>query len=355
MASSGDLAPRLRTQAEHCANLGSPLYAGLLERAAADFEVGGPVARLLRGHEGDPADSVLPLRMMGAVHRRVLEGQLPELEPHYLRSGASHGAMATKTRTAVADRAWPAFRRALAEDAEALRRLLDRPVQTNEVGRCVGLLPGFLMVAAAGLPMRLLEAGASAGLNLRWDRYSYESDRFQWGDPEALVQLGFNLKGAPPQATEVDVVERRGCDRRPLDPISEEGRLTLLSFVWADQAERLQRLRAALEAAQETPLAVERAGAADWIAERLAERREGVVTVVFHSIVMQYLPEAERREFERRVEDAGRRASESAPLAWLRMEPAGRMAEVRLTRWPGGEGTLIAEAGYHGDPVVLRG
>lgn len=70
---------------------------------------------------------------------------------------------------------------------------------------------------------------------------------------------------------------------------------------------------------------------------------------------MQYLPEAERREFGRRVEDAGRQADEAAPLAWLRMEPAGRLAEVRLTRWPGGEEAVIAEAGYHGDPVALRG
>lgn len=339
----GDLASRLRTQAEHCANGGSPLYAGLLERAAADVEAGGPVARLLRGHEGDPSDSVLPLRMMGAVHRRVLEGHLPELEPYFTQGAATE------------EEAWRAFRSALADDEEALRQLLDRPVQTNEVGRCVCLLPGFLTVAAAtGLPLRLLELGASAGLNLRWDRYRYESNGFHWGDPAARVRLEFDLTGPAPQAAEVDVVERRGCDRRPLDPLSEEGRLTLLSFVWADQPQRLQRLRAALEVATELPLTVERAAAPDWIAERLTERREGVATVVFHSIVMQYLSREEREEFKRQLLQAAQAASESSPLAWLRMEPAGERAEVRLTRWPGGEDLSLAQASYHGDVLEMH-
>lgn len=349
------LASRLRVQAGHCAKLGSPLYAGLLQRAASDVEGGGPVAHLLYGHEDDPADSVLPLRFMGAVHRRVLEGCLPELERHYVNSGVPSDRYASKRNTAVAAEAWPAFRRAAIEDAPALRPLLDRPVQTNEVGRCAGLLPGLLMVATAtGLPLRLLEVGASAGLNLRWDRYRYEDDGFRWGDPHSPVRLGFDLVGSPPESSsDFEVVERRGCDRRPLDPLSEEGRLTLLSFVWADQAERLRRLQAALEVAWETPAVVERAGAAEWTAERLSEPGEGMATVVFHSIVMQYLDAGEREEFERALRAAGQSASERSPLAWLRMEPAGERAEVRLTLWPGGEDRTIARAGYHGDLVEL--
>ena len=70
---------------------------------------------------------------------------------------------------------------------------------------------------------------------------------------------------------------------------------------------------------------------------------------------MQYLTEEERREFERRVLVAGEAATETAPLAWLRMEPAGERAEVRLTCWPDGEDRLLARVGYHGDPVQLFG
>jgi hypothetical protein len=71
-----------------------------------------------------------------------------------------------------------------------------------------------------------------------------------------------------------------------------------------------------------------------------------MATVVFHSIVMQYLPAAERDRFERALRAA------PGPVAWLRMEPAtDELTEVRLTLWPEGEERLLARAGYHGDPV----
>jgi hypothetical protein len=336
---SADLAIRLRGQGRHCANLGSPFYAGLLDRSAADAEAGGPVAAVLRGHEGDPPSSMLALRLLGAVHRRVLEGQLPDLAPHY-GSGA-------------VEEAWPAFRRALAEDAEAIADLLDRPVQTNEVGRCAALLPGFFAAAQrSGMPLRLLEVGASAGLNLRWDRYRYEAGDFSWGDASSPARIDYRLTGDL-QPAGVPIAERRGCDRAPLDPISEDGRLTLLSFVWPDQVDRLERLRAALGAASAVPVVVERASAAEWARDRLAESRPGVATVLFHSIVIQYLEEDERTEFIELVRRVGAAAPAQAPLAWLRMEPAGDYAEVRITCWPGGEETLLARVGYHGDPVEL--
>jgi hypothetical protein len=322
-----ELAVLLRQQAHHCARLGSPFYADLLGRAAADAEDGGPVAQILRGHESDAPDSMLALRLMGAVRRRVLEGVLPDME-------------------------WPTLRQALVDDAPTIRELLNRPVQTNEVGRCAALLPGFAAVAeATGLPLCLFEVGASAGLNLRWDRYRYEAGAFAWGDPDSLVRIGFRLEGSAPLAGTIAVAGRRGCDLRPLDPATEEGQLTLLAFVWPDQAERLRRLRAALAVAVEQPVAVDCAAAAEWIGAQLDDPTDGVATVVFHSIVMQYLPDRERREFERLVRAAGEAATEAAPLAWLRMEPAGDRAEVRLTLWPSGEERLLARAGYHGDPV----
>ena len=51
------------------------------------------------------------------------------------------------------------------------------------------------------------------------------------------------------------------------------------------------------------------------------------------------------------IESAGERASGAAPLAWLRMEPAGERAELRLTTWPRGEDRVLATAGYHGAPI----
>jgi hypothetical protein len=122
-----------------------------------------------------------------------------------------------------------------------------------------------------------------------------------------------------------------------------------------DQAKRLDRLREALAMAADLPVALDRAAAGAWVAEQLADPAEGVATVVFHSIVMQYLPDNKRLEFERCVRAAGEAATEAAPLAWLRMEPGGERAEVRLTIWPGGEDSPIVRVGYHGDPVQLLG
>ncbi|HYP54817.1 MAG TPA: DUF2332 family protein, partial [Solirubrobacterales bacterium] len=51
------------------------------------------------------------------------------------------------------------------------------------------------------------------------------------------------------------------------------------------------------------------------------------------------------------LREAARRATAEAPLAWLRMEPAGEWTDVRLSTWPDGESRLLARAGYHGSPV----
>lgn len=66
---------------------------------------------------------------------------------------------------------------------------------------------------------------------------------------------------------------------------------------------------------------------------------------------MQYLAEAARERVRASLAAAGARATELAPLAWLRMEPAGHVAEVRLTTWPGGDERLVARSGYHGRPI----
>lgn len=339
------LAKRLRFQARASSGLGSPLYGDLLERAAGDVEAGGPVREVLRGHEDDPGASALALRLMGAVNRLVLEGRAPQLAARYAEQGVDRAAT------------WDAFRAVLEADADLVRAGLERPVQTNEVGRCAALLPGLLAVAAeTGLPLRLLEVGASAGLNLRWDSYRYEAGDFSWGPPDSPLRIEFELEGRfeqPPPA--VSVVERRGCDESPVDPASEDGRLTLLSYVWPDQTGRVERALAAIEVAARVPVTVERAGAAGWAVERLAAPAPGCATVVYHSIVMQYLPAGERESFIAALNEAGDRASVEAPLAWLRMEPGGERADVLLTTWPGGEERHLARAGYHGTPVALCG
>src|SRR5206468_4804470 len=86
------LSRRLRRQAAWCAELGSPLYASLLESAADDLETGGPVMDVLSGFEEEVGAAALALRLMGAVHRLVLEDVLPELAERYPSTGGDGDA-----------------------------------------------------------------------------------------------------------------------------------------------------------------------------------------------------------------------------------------------------------------------
>jgi hypothetical protein len=226
-------------------------------------------------------------------------------------------------------------------------------VQTNEVGRCAALLGGFVEVARrTGLPLRLLEVGAAAGLILRWDHYLYEVGHKRWGDPDSPVRVP-NVFGDvyPRLDVPTRIEERRGCDASPIDPGTDEGALTLQSYVWPDQVERFRRLTAAIDVARRVPAPVDHANAADWIEVALACTVSGAATVVYHSIVWQYLSSSDRARFKRVMNAAGRAATPHRPLAWLRFEPARNIAEVRLQLWPGGKERLLARSGFHGKPV----
>ena len=345
-------AEQLRRQAVWCRELDSALYAALLEEAGRDCLAGGPSWSVLDGHEDMPLGDALAIRFLGAVHRLVLEGRAPALAAHYPSAGGSFGP---------AESPWPAFRDVLAAHAPRVRDLLLSPVQTNEVARCASLLGGFLTVAAeTRLPLRLLEVGASAGLNLRFDRFRYESEGFAFGSPAAPVRFRDVFDGAVPRlAAALEIAERSGCDQAPVDAASAEGRLTLRSFLWPDQTARRERLDAALGVAESVPASLERAEACEWTANRAVPER-GVATVVYHSIVMPYLGREGVRRFTQIVRAAGARATVDAPLAWLYLEPsrrgdAGWEHSVCLSLWPGGEPRVLALSSPHGPPVRWKG
>lgn len=326
----------LRPQAE----FGDDLTSRLIARLADDVEGGGDTIRSL-----EPiADLTFPdapaLRVLGAAHRLALAGAAPAYAAHLPSCGGDGDA----------DAAWPALRELCSSGR--LRDEVLRPVQTNETRRCAALLPGFGVVAGeTGLPLRLLEIGCSAGLLLRFDRYRYDVGGAEWGDPASPVTIAVGSEGDVPLRP-VEVASRRGCDPNPLDPVRD--RELLLGFIWPDQLERFRVASAALDLAAALPVDVDRALAQDWLVEQLAEPARGVTTVVFHSIVLQYLPSDQRRLVRDRVRAAGERATPDAPLAWLTFEPhrdPDRGAELGLTIWPGGERRALALCGYHGDPV----
>ncbi len=331
------VADSIRGQAQLCKSLESPLYARLLEGAARDVEEGGPCWSVLETAPPAPpgADEALSLRFMASVHRLVLGGRLPALAAHFPSAGGT-----------LEGDPWPPFLEAVTSHREELSHELLRPVQTNEVSRCAALIGGFL--TAAGLArggLRVLELGASAGLNLNWDRYWYEGRDWSWGNPNSQVRFGGAFLSSPPPPTEpVEVVERAGCDIAPLDPSSPDGPLVLESFVWPDQIDRFKLLRAALEIARRHPVRIDSADACEWLAAQLERSADGVVTLVFHSFFEHYLSDKGRRNLHTLVASAARRATKSSPLAHLRMEGGGGRADIEIVTWPGGHRRLLGTA-----------
>ncbi|MBW8814936.1 MAG: DUF2332 family protein [Caulobacterales bacterium] len=340
----------LRLQAGVCTSFGSPFNGGMLQHMAGDYEAGGPVRQLLSPWAGVGArqlfDEAVPLRLINAFNHLALSGEAAELTAAY----------PAPDRPADPDAAWPIARAAIGPHLEHLAAFMGHEPQTNEVRRAGCLLGGFLTVAAeTGLPLRTFELGASAGLNLYWDRFHYRLGEAEWGDPASPVEIPVDWTGPlPPLGAEVQVVERHACDRRPTDLADPAQRRRLIACIWPDQFDRLARSRAAIDLALARGVQVDAADALAWTRERVAPR-SGTATVLYHSIFWQYLPAETRAGLEAAIQDIGARASASAPFAWLRMEPPMdnlAVVELRLTLWPSGEDRRLALVHPHGATVA---
>lgn len=341
----------LQHQAKACRDLGSAFSAELLERAGAD-EL-GPLEDLFAPWDGQGASHHLkeatPLRLLGFLHAVTLA------EPD--------GPLAAQYPAATARPDWDALTAAgrglLADRRDEAAAFMASPPQTNEVGRSFCLAPGFQVIAAeTGLPLRLFEIGASAGLNLRFDRYGYDFAGRRWGDPGSPVLLDNEWRGAPPPQTAVDIAERSGCDQSPIELADPAQALRLQAYVWPDQARRLARIKGAIAMAAAAPASLVRADAADWTAARL-HPRSGAASVLYHSVMWQYMPAQTQAAVRTAIEAAGAAASAAAPVAWLRMEPNPDrpkwQMELNLTLWPGGGLRHLADVHPHGSWVDWRG
>jgi hypothetical protein len=148
----------------------------------------------------------------------------------------------------------------------------------------------------------------------------------------------------------IAVVRRQACDLTPIDPASRSECLRLKSYVWPEQTERLARLDAALELARDDDIRVEQRDAADWVELRLRETRADAATVLYHSIVWQYLSGSSRQRLMSAIDEAGARAARQAPFAWLRFEfeSGNKPPTLALTLWPGAHHRVLATAHPHG-------
>jgi hypothetical protein len=215
------------------------------------------------------------------------------------------------------------------KDGDLLRdTMLARATQTNEPARCAALLPALAMIEG---PLALVEVGASAGLCLYPDRYSYEFDGRPVA-PRRSVHLRCRTSGPVPVPDDVpDVVARIGIDLNPLDVTDPDDLAWLRALVWpgAVGAERLDRLDAAAAVAAQDPPTLLTGDLVDRLPDALALVPDGATPVVLHTAVLPYLPEAHRVAFVDQVREL--------PVRWLGQEGSG-MVPGTGERYPGGWG-----------------
>ena len=334
-------------QAKWCDELGSPFTAALLNRFAADFEARGPVHEICHDWSTNPRKDALGLRLTGALHHAVLSGRAPELAAVYPAGDENWDIDAVWSRA----RAW------LSERIAPTRQFIEHPPQTNETRRSIILLPGFLKLAARfHQPLHLLELGASAGLNQNWDRFNYQTSTWQRpGQSEVTIQSDWRAPVPDHLDADLDIASRAACDLKPIDLSDPEQVLRLKCYTWADQAERLTRLDAAIRLAQQAETKVEQADAVKWIADRLANRPKTGVTVIYHSVFLIYPPREVIAEIMATIRESGASATPEAPLAWLSYESealfggdrASPKMRARLETWPGGDVETYAESDGH--------
>ncbi|HEY8812021.1 MAG TPA: DUF2332 domain-containing protein [Candidatus Dormibacteraeota bacterium] len=333
--------------------VGSKLYGRLSGRILTDPEL---LELASRAPVGQPPPNLL----FGAVHYLLLRGVSHPLARFYpsLNGGQD-----------LAEDPFPAFRAFCLANAGAITDLMGRrTVQTNEVARSSALQRGFAVIAErTGLPLALIEVGASAGLNLIGDRYRYAyqgggprggvaehrpergrplSPSMELGDPASEVIIDCRLRGElnPPRGV-APVAWRIGIDRNPIDIGDTDQALWLRALVWPDQPWRAELLLAAIRSAREDPPRVLRGDAVEMLPEVLAKAPPNTALCVYSSFMLYQLGPIEAQRLESLLADAGSlRPVHRLALEW---NPTDR--PYLDLHGPDGERTRLAAAHHHGE------
>ena len=225
----------------------------------------------------------------------------------------------------------PAFTAFCAAHRDDLVRLLrTRSTQTNEVRRCVALRLGLDHVHRRWPgPLALVEAGASAGLNLLVDRYGYRVGGHEEPAAAPPVTITCELRGTAPAGRLLrpvpEITSRLGIDQQPVSLADPDARAWLEAFIWPEQVRELAVLRGASGVALSTaPVTIVRGDATTDTARLLGELPGREPVVVFSASLLSYLTADDRRAFAAQLQEAaGRRA-----VAWVFAEGPALVATV---------------------------
>ncbi len=276
----------------------------------------------------------LPLRIAGGLHALALQGKDAGLTTVYPPNQTSNEALLEATL------------KALHTHGAFLTDWITHAPQTNEVRRSAVLIAtAHLLADRFGLPIKLSELGASAGLNLMFDQFHLAIG--EGYGPQSTVTLSPKWSGPFPPRTELTVSNRRGVDLNPLNSADPEDALRLQSYLWADQEERLHRTQAAIAL---NTAELDQDDAITWLQGRISAPDANELHMVYSTVAWQYFPPDRQKHGTTLLETAGAQATENTPLAWLSYEaddnPHGAALTLRL--WPGNHTLNLGRADFHG-------
>jgi hypothetical protein len=232
-----------------------------------------------------------------------------------------------------------------ASAADLTRVIMARRTQTNEPARCAVLLPAL---ARLPQPLALIEVGASAGLTLLFDRYSYDyAGHFLAGaDPDAPT-LRCEPRGPVPLPSRLPrIAWRAGLDLNPLDVTNDDDARWLTCLVWPGESDRAQRLAAAIAAARRDPPPLHRGDLSTDLPGLVSQAPPGAHLVIYHSSVLYQVPARQREQFAATVRalDASWLSSEAPGVLPGTSRASSDELECVLTR----DGEAIGFADSHG-------
>lgn len=291
----------------------SLVYEKLSEEAVSD--------ELLRLLLAAPRDQRRPSLLFAAVNLLVAGEPDDALASYY----PTHGGGRPR------DNQLPgAFRSFCDRHRDRLRDLLaQRSTQTNEIRRCVALRLGADHVQRHWPgPLALVEVGASAGLNLAFDRYHYRFADQHASDPaSSSVVITCRVRGGSSNRLLFgpipEITSRLGIDQQPIDLDDPDARAWLEAFIWPEQTEDLATLRAAVNLHRSTSAARVVAGNAAADTARQINSLPGTEpVVVFTASLLSYLDRSARNIFVEQLDQA----ASCRPVAWVFAEGPGLLA-----------------------------
>jgi hypothetical protein len=286
-----------------------PFYSALLGELESDRVALGLLASVRVSQRN-------PMLVLAALQLAALRGHVV-LAPIYddARRGvlrrpknAAHHVMAT-----------------LREEPHLVGDELWRSTQTNEPGRSAVLQAVVADLAHGDETVNILEVGASAGINLRFDQFPVRAH----DDANPLTLVCEDRSEIDRTRRLPQVNDRVGIDLNPLSLAIEEDRLWLKACLWAEERRRHERFDAIVAAQERWPSAnILRGSVRERLDDALVRCTTSDSTIIVNTWTAAYFSHDEREWY---FDEVSRRCARGR-VAWISVESP-------MVTWPGVDAT----------------